>query len=154
MEFLFKGREDIFSFYTNLRKYTTLVPFWEKCLYMQPCRRVSFTIPDHKSHMELNCGIQFNCLNFHYLSLITSFHTLSFLFFLPNIIFLIERRLQCCVGFCHTIIQVSHNYIYISSPPWACLPSLHPNPLGQHRLPGWASCVIQQLLTSYLFYTW
>ena len=99
---------------------------------MQPCRRVSFTIPDHKSHMELNCGIQFNCLNFHYLSLITSFHTLSFLFFLPNIIFLIERRLQCCVGFCHTVIQVSHNYIYIISslslPP---LPPFQPSRSAQ-----------------------
>ena len=35
--------------------------------------------------------------------------------------------------------------------------SLPPNPkstlLGSYRVPGWASCVIQQLPTSYLFYT-
>ena len=32
-----------------------------------------------------------------------------------------------------------------SSPP-------HPVPLGHHRAPGWALCVIQQLPTSCLFY--
>ena len=32
--------------------------------------------------------------------------------------------------------------------------SPHPTPLGHHRALHGASCVIQQLLTSYLFYTW
>ena len=42
---------------------------------------------------------------------------------------------------------ISHNYVY-------CLPpGSHPTPLGHHRAPGWAPCVIQQLPTSYLFYT-
>ena len=27
-------------------------------------------------------------------------------------------------------------------------------PLGHHRVPGWAPCVKQNLLASYLFYTW
>ena len=60
--------------------------------------------------------------------------------------------LQCCVDFCHTM-QVSHNCAYIPL-SWAFLSSPHLTPLGLHRAPGLAPCVIQQLLTSYLFYTW
>ena len=62
--------------------------------------------------------------------------------------------LQCCDGFCHTTMQISHNYTYITS--LGNLPSLpHPtSPLGHHRTAGWAPCVIQQLLTSYVYYTW
>ena len=29
----------------------------------------------------------------------------------------------CCVGLCHTTMQISRNYIYISPHPWASLPS-------------------------------
>ena len=45
-------------------------------------------------------------------------------------------------------------YIYIYLLPFEP-PSHLPlsTPLGCHRVPGWASCVILQLLTSYLFYT-
>ena len=57
--------------------------------------------------------------------------------------------LQWCVDFCHTTTQISHNYTYVTS-----LPCTHPIPLSHHRVPGWAPCVIQQLLTSYLFHTW
>ena len=75
--------------------------------------------------------------------------------------------LQCCIGFCHTITPISHNYIYIyihiyiythihiyiylhtSLPTY---PQSHP--LGQHRALGWAPDVIHQLPTSYLFYKW
>ena len=64
-----------------------------------------------------------------------------------------KTALQCCVGFCHTTTQTSHNYTYITS-----ILSLRPFPhltiLGHHRAPGWAPCVIQHLLTSSLFYTW
>ena len=60
--------------------------------------------------------------------------------------------LQCCVGFCHMTVQISHNYTYI--PSLLSLPPLpHPTPLGHHRVPGWAPCIILQLLTSDLFYT-
>ena len=62
--------------------------------------------------------------------------------------------LQCCTGFCHTTTRINHSYTYITSllslsplPP-------HPTPLGHHRVPGWAPCAIQQLLTSYLFSRW
>ena len=37
---------------------------------------------------------------------------------------------------------------------WASLLLPHPSPLGNHRAPSWAPCFPQQLLTSYLFYTW
>ena len=50
------------------------------------------------------------------------------LFFIWRIIVL-----QCCVGFCHTAMWISHNHIHIPSllslPP-ACP---HPTPLGHHR---------------------
>ena len=42
--------------------------------------------------------------------------------------------------------------IHISPLYWTSLPP-HPIPLGHHRAPGWAPCVIQQLPTSYLFFT-
>ena len=42
-------------------------------------------------------------------------------------------------------------YIHISPPS---LPSFHSTLLGHHRAPSWAPCVIQQLPTSHLFYTW
>ena len=61
--------------------------------------------------------------------------------------------LQCCVGFCYTTTWISHKCTYI---PFLLnlLPTPHPTSLGHHRAMGWAPCVIQQLLTSSLFYTW
>ena len=46
--------------------------------------------------------------------------------------------------------------IHIFSPSWTPHPhpSPHPLPLGHHRAPSWAPCIIQQFLTSCLFYTW
>ena len=49
--------------------------------------------------------------------------------------------------------EISHNYTYITSLLSLC-PSSHPTPLGHHRAPIWAPCVIQQFLTSSLVYTW
>ena len=64
--------------------------------------------------------------------------------------------LQCCVSFCRTTKWISHMYTYISSllnlPPTGPPPT-HPTHLGHHRAPSWAPCAIQQVLTSYLFYT-
>ena len=54
--------------------------------------------------------------------------------------------LQCCVGFCHTTMEIRHNYVY-PVPPEPPSPS-HSTPLGHYRVPGWAPCVIQQLPTS------
>ena len=42
-------------------------------------------------------------------------------------------------------------HIYLSPPSQAPWPVRLP---GCHRAPGWAPCVMQQLLTSYLFYAW
>ena len=60
--------------------------------------------------------------------------------------------LQCCGGFCWMSAWISDKYI--SLPFWAFLPPLHSTPLGHHRAPGWALCVILQFPASYLFYTW
>ena len=60
--------------------------------------------------------------------------------------------LQCCVGFCHTTMEIRHNYVY-PVPPEPPSPS-HPTPLGHYGVPGWAPRVIQQLPTSWLFYWW
>ena len=51
-------------------------------------------------------------------------------------------------GFCHTIMQMSHNYIYICmckcTHTYPTLLSFlhpsHPTPLGHHKIPGWAPC--------------
>ena len=56
-----------------------------------------------------------------------------------------------CVGFCHTM-QSSHNQTYITS--LLSLPPLHPShPCRSSQSISQAPCVIQQLCTSYLFYT-
>ena len=49
--------------------------------------------------------------------------------------------------------------IHMSFPSWASFSAPPPPlplsyPLGCHRARGWAPCFIQQLPTSYLFYTW
>ena len=70
-----------------------------------------------------------------------------------NLLFIWKKiAIQYCVGFCHTTKQISHNYTYIASLFSLLSPS--PTPLGHHRVPGWVPCVIEQLLTSCLFYTW
>ena len=72
-------------------------------------------------------------------------------------LFLIGLKLlyQHCVSFCHTTTQINHKCTYIASLlSFLPLPLPHPIPLGHHRMPGWSSCVIQQLPTSYLFYAW
>ena len=49
--------------------------------------------------------------------------------------------LQCCIGFCWTIMQISHNYTHIPSlSGLSASPQSHP--LGHHRAPAWAPCVI------------
>ena len=59
--------------------------------------------------------------------------------------------LQCCADFCYTTILISHSShsLYISS---ASLAPSHPIPLGYHRVLGWTPCVIQKILTGYMFY--
>ena len=42
--------------------------------------------------------------------------------------------------------------IHTSTLSWASLPSPYPTPLGHHRAPGWAPCVIELLLISYFIY--
>ena len=61
--------------------------------------------------------------------------------------------LQCCVSFCCTMKWISFMYTYIPSLLDLPLPP-HPTPLDHHRAPSWASCALQQVPTSYLFYTW
>ena len=63
--------------------------------------------------------------------------------------------LQYFDGFCHIRTWISNKYTYapslLSLPP---IPPSHPTPLGCPRALGWAPCIIQQLLTGYLFYIW
>ena len=61
--------------------------------------------------------------------------------------------LQCCGSLCHTSRQISHNHLCICI---SSLPTLspHPSPLGHHRVPAPAPCVMQQLPVSALSYTW
>ena len=45
----------------------------------------------------------------------------------------------------------------MSPPSWTSFPPptpSHPTPLRCHRVLGWARCIMQQLLTSHLFYLW
>ena len=61
--------------------------------------------------------------------------------------------LQQYVSFCCATKWISYMYTYI--PSLLDLPStLHPTPLSDYRAWSWASCAIQQLPTSCLFYTW
>ena len=50
--------------------------------------------------------------------------------------------------------QVSHKYISLPSRASLSLPPHHLIHLGHHRAPSWASCDVQRLPTSCLFYTW
>ena len=49
----------------------------------------------------------------------------------------------------HESVITIHIYSLTLEPPSS---SPCPIPLGRHRAPGWAPCVIYQLPTSYLFY--
>ena len=74
--------------------------------------------------------------------------------FLVNFIFIFNWRiiaLECCVGFCHTTTQISHEcvclYIYIYPLPLKS-PSHYPHPAPSYhssrssRASGWAPCVL------------
>ena len=55
---------------------------------------------------------------------------------------------------CAVQLRESAVSIHTSPSSWVSLPLPHPIHLGHHRAPSWASCTIQQLPTSCLFYTW
>ena len=68
------------------------------------------------SFHSLNGGVIFHCIYVPHL-------LFYYIFFSWKIIVL-----QCCIGFCHTTVQISHNYIYIyinisSLIPLSSLPS-------------------------------
>ena len=54
--------------------------------------------------------------------------------------------LYCCIGFCCTTMQISHNHVYI--PALGGLPSAapasHPSRLSQSTAPGWTPCVTEE----------
>ena len=60
-------------------------------------------------------------------------------------------KVLCCFMPCSNANH--HSFTYITS-LLSLPPQPQPTPLDHHRAPGWAPCVIQQLPTSYLFYTW
>ena len=90
-------------------------------------------------------------------------YRVAFLLFISNWRII---ALQCCVGFffffftstpvgfCCIPVWISYKYTYI--PSLLGLPTAHPHPTlpGHHRAPSWASCDVQRLPTSCLFYTW
>ena len=65
--------------------------------------------------------------------------------------------LQCCISVCCTKKWISHMYTYILS-LWDLTSTPHLPPpshsSGSSQSTKWASCVLQKVLTSYLFYTW
>ena len=78
----------------------------------------------------------------HFLKICHSFIFDSFL----NLFFNWRKIvLQYYLGFCHTTIQISYNYMYISS--LLNPPSPHPTSLVNHRAPSWVPGVAQQLPT-------
>ena len=49
-------------------------------------------------------------------SFILRFKSLEKILLLKNLFFNWRKiALQCCIGFCHTAVQISHNYTYIPS---------------------------------------
>ena len=86
----------------------------------------------------LHTILRSGCPNLHYhqqcLRVLFSSHLLQhfylWIFFNWRII-----TLQCCVGFCHTTMEIRPNYVYpVHLEP---APLSHPTPLGHHRGPGW-----------------
>ena len=62
-------------------------------------------------------------------------------------LFFFFKFLQCCVGFCHTTVQIRCDYTYIpSSPSLPPLPPSHPSGLSQSAMLG--SLCYSQLLTA------
>ena len=86
----------------------------------------------------------------------------GFLIFFYNFIYLFLLfifnwrivALQCCVGFCHTATWSSHKYTYICSFLSLPLTPAPISPLWVITELGWAPCIIRQLPTNCLFYTW
>ena len=61
---------------------------------------------------------------------------------------------QSCVGSRCSMTWVSHMYVYTYIPSLLRLPLFtHLIPLGLHRTPSWAPSSVQELPTTYLFYT-
>ena len=86
-------------------------------------------------------------LSFYFLHSVFFFNFKNYCLFL--FLFIVLKYLQFFY-FCHTVMQISHNYMYIMF-----LPSLsHPIPPGHHRAQDWTPCAKQQLLTSCASYTW
>ena len=59
-----------------------------------------------------------------------------------------------CVYMCMCVYMCVCVYVCVCVCVCVCIPSLpspHCIPLDRHRAPGWAPCVIQQLLASYRF---
>ena len=48
--------------------------------------------------------------------------------------------LQCCVGFCHTTMQISHKGVCVCMYPLTLVPPSNPSPLSHHRALGWTPC--------------
>ena len=70
-----------------------------------------------------------------------------------SFLLLLEYNCFTMLCFCGTTKWIS--YTYTSLPSLLGLPPPpHPPHLGHHRAPSWAPCAIQQVPTSYLFYTW
>ena len=120
---------------------------------------ISFSItPSSSIHVvisgKISCcyvWVVFHCIYIQYIYIYVSIHIYVKLLFC---FFRVQSKLYNVVIVCTIRWSESPLCTHISPPSWAFLPPLHPTPLGHHRAPSWAPYAVEQLPTSYLFYTW
>ena len=133
-----------------------------KCtLRMRPGRRPVWY---HNKHDNINvhAETQKTPWTFHVQWLYTTFCWIQPLthvsIWYMNIILFYKLEYNCFTVLCEFLLysEVNQPYVYIYplplGPPFHSHP--HPTHLGHHRAPSWAPCAVQQVPTSYQFYTW
>ena len=62
--------------------------------------------------------------------------------------------LQYCIGFCHTLTWISHEFTCVPNPEPPSHLSPHPIPLGLPRASALSTCLMHPTWTGDLFHTW